>query len=158
MAPLRSNDRITADDHFQDVRHLVFGTAGSGLEWQPGDALAILPRQPTAAVHALLQRLGLPTSAKVRIQPADASIHRTQLSCIEVIPPPPTPPPPQNHPPLPSTPSDQENVCASIFGWLPIHLAAGYTWIAAEAGSACICHTLIIACRRIYEPQLVVRH
>ncbi|KAK9834355.1 hypothetical protein WJX84_005108 [Apatococcus fuscideae] len=47
MAPLRSNDRITADDHFQD-------------------------------------RLGLPTSAKVRIQPADASIHRTQLSCIEV--------------------------------------------------------------------------
>ncbi len=73
MAPLVSNERITSADHFQDVRHLVFSTAGSSLEWQPGDALAIMPRQSAAAVHALLHRLGIPVSAQVLVEATGSS-------------------------------------------------------------------------------------
>ncbi|KAK9865897.1 hypothetical protein WJX84_011151 [Apatococcus fuscideae] len=84
MAQLLSNERITATDHFQDVRHLVFGTAGSGLTWEPGDALAILPRQSDANVHALLHRLGIPAFARVRIELPGESSHDGQPASIEV--------------------------------------------------------------------------
>lgn len=84
MVPLLSNERITALDHFQDVRHLVFGTAGTGLTWEPGDALAILPRQSVADVHALLLRLGIPASAMVRIQLTEQPSATARSSSMEV--------------------------------------------------------------------------
>jgi sulfite reductase alpha subunit-like flavoprotein len=51
MAPLRVNRRVTAQGHFQETRHLEFDLAGSGLSYEPGDLLAILPRTPAADVE-----------------------------------------------------------------------------------------------------------
>jgi sulfite reductase alpha subunit-like flavoprotein len=51
MAPLLVNRRLTAEDHFQDTRHLEFGLGGSGLSYEPGDLLAIFPRTPEADVQ-----------------------------------------------------------------------------------------------------------
>lgn len=51
MALLLANERLTAPDHFQDTRHLEFDLAGSGLEYEPGDTLAIFPRTPEGDVQ-----------------------------------------------------------------------------------------------------------
>lgn len=48
MAPLLVNDRVTSEDHFQETRFLEFDLSGSGLQYQPGDLLAIFPRTPAA--------------------------------------------------------------------------------------------------------------
>ncbi len=39
----------------QDVRHLELSLEGSGLQYEPGDALGVWPRNPTAVVEAVLR-------------------------------------------------------------------------------------------------------
>jgi sulfite reductase alpha subunit-like flavoprotein len=51
MAPLLVNQRVTSADHFQDTRHIEFDLRGSGLDYQPGDLLAVFPRTPAADVE-----------------------------------------------------------------------------------------------------------
>lgn len=48
------NDRITAEDHFQDVRHIVIESE-SLLEYSPGDTLALYPPNDDRSVELLLQ-------------------------------------------------------------------------------------------------------
>jgi sulfite reductase alpha subunit-like flavoprotein len=55
FARLLANERLTAPGHWQDVRHLELDLAGSGVAFDPGDVLAVTPRQDPAAVAALLQ-------------------------------------------------------------------------------------------------------
>ena len=73
MAPLTCNQRITAPNHFQDTRHLEFDLSGSGIQYDPGDLLAIFPQQSPTAVSAFLQRTGLNPDAWVSIEAADAA-------------------------------------------------------------------------------------
>lgn len=49
------------------MRHLSFNLQQSGLQYEPGDALAIMPEQPDAAVDAFMQRLGLARDAQVLV-------------------------------------------------------------------------------------------
>uniref|UniRef100_A0A060T714 NADPH-dependent diflavin oxidoreductase 1 n=1 Tax=Blastobotrys adeninivorans TaxID=409370 RepID=A0A060T714_BLAAD len=42
-ATIKRNDRITAQDHFQDVRHLQFESTDSDLSYVPGDTVALYP-------------------------------------------------------------------------------------------------------------------
>lgn len=72
-ARLASNRRITAPTHLQDVRQLDVDLADSGLTFQPGDVLAVVPQQPAAAVDALLRRCGWGAQAWVRVEPAAAA-------------------------------------------------------------------------------------
>lgn len=51
MAPLLVNKRVTQRDHFQDTRLLEFDLSESGLQYQPGDLLAVFPRTPAADVE-----------------------------------------------------------------------------------------------------------
>lgn len=55
MAPVLVNQRVTSVDHFQETRYLEFDLAGSGLQYQPGDLLAIFPRTPAADVEVSLR-------------------------------------------------------------------------------------------------------
>lgn len=48
------NERITADDHFQDVRHIVI-ESDSLLSYSPGDTLALYPPNDDRSVELLLQ-------------------------------------------------------------------------------------------------------
>lgn len=73
FAPLLRNERMTAAAHFQDTRHLEFDLSGSGLTYEPGDLLAVLPHSPAEAVDALLSRLGLDGDAVVRVELAAAA-------------------------------------------------------------------------------------
>jgi len=58
-AELLLNQRITARDSGKDVRHLELSLAGSGLSYQPGDALGVWPRNPPSLVEGVLDTLQL---------------------------------------------------------------------------------------------------
>ena len=67
MARVLSNQRITSPSHFQDTRHLELDLAASGLAYEPGALLGIVPRQNPAAVARFLQRCSLDGQSWVSI-------------------------------------------------------------------------------------------
>jgi sulfite reductase (NADPH) flavoprotein alpha-component len=58
-AELLLNQRITARDSGKEVRHLELSLAGSGLSYQPGDALGVWHRNPSELVDDVLDALEL---------------------------------------------------------------------------------------------------
>lgn len=58
-APLLANQRITATGSTKDVRHIELSLQGSGLHYEPGDALGLHPRNPAALVEQVLTITGL---------------------------------------------------------------------------------------------------
>jgi sulfite reductase (NADPH) flavoprotein alpha-component len=58
-APLLANQRITASGSRKDVRHIELSLEGSGLRYEPGDALGIHPRNPSALVDEVLEAVAL---------------------------------------------------------------------------------------------------
>ena len=59
QAEVLANQRITAHDSGKDVRHIELALAGSGLHYQPGDALGVWPRNAALLVEAVIDTLGL---------------------------------------------------------------------------------------------------
>ena len=58
-AEVLANQRITARDSDRDVRHLELSLQGSGLDYEPGDALGVWPRNAPALVDEVLETLEL---------------------------------------------------------------------------------------------------
>jgi sulfite reductase (NADPH) flavoprotein alpha-component len=58
-AELLANQRITGRGSDRDVRHLEISLEGSGLSYEPGDALGVWPNNPPALVDAFLSALNL---------------------------------------------------------------------------------------------------
>ena len=58
-AEVLANQRIVASDSGKDVRHIELSLEGSGLAYQPGDALGVWPTQSPTLVDAVLETLGL---------------------------------------------------------------------------------------------------
>ncbi|HEY6940167.1 MAG TPA: assimilatory sulfite reductase (NADPH) flavoprotein subunit [Dokdonella sp.] len=58
-AALLANQRIVARDSARDIRHLELSLAGSGLAYEPGDALGVWAVNPPALVAAVLEASGL---------------------------------------------------------------------------------------------------
>jgi sulfite reductase (NADPH) flavoprotein alpha-component len=58
-AEVLANQRITGRGSERHVRHLELSLEGSGLNYQPGDALGVWPRQAPALVEAVLAAFGL---------------------------------------------------------------------------------------------------
>jgi len=59
MAAVLANHRIVARDSERDVRHIELSLEGSGLHYEPGDALGVWPRNPPALVEQWLDALRL---------------------------------------------------------------------------------------------------
>ena len=64
-AELLLDQRLTARGSRKDVRHLEFSLAGSGLTYQPGDALGVWHRNPAVLVDAVLRATHLDGDAPV---------------------------------------------------------------------------------------------
>jgi sulfite reductase (NADPH) flavoprotein alpha-component len=62
------NQRITGRDSDRDVRHLELLIENSGLRYQPGDSLGVIPVQARALVDEVLDRLKLQGSEDVEFQ------------------------------------------------------------------------------------------
>lgn len=64
-ADVLANQRITGRGSARDIRHLEISLAGSGLQYEPGDALGVWPRNPPALVDELVTTLKLDGDALV---------------------------------------------------------------------------------------------
>ena len=58
LATVLANDRITGRGASKDVRHIELSLEGSGLEYEPGDALGVWHENPAAVVDAVLAAIG----------------------------------------------------------------------------------------------------
>jgi sulfite reductase (NADPH) flavoprotein alpha-component len=59
LAEVLANQRITARDSDKDIRHIEFSLEGSGLSYEPGDALGVWPVQAPQQVDEVLDLLKL---------------------------------------------------------------------------------------------------
>jgi sulfite reductase (NADPH) flavoprotein alpha-component len=64
-AEVLANQRLTGRGSRKDVHHVELSLDGSGLGYQPGDALGVWPRNPPALVDAVLAGLSLEGSTRV---------------------------------------------------------------------------------------------
>lgn len=64
-APILDNVVLTGRGSTKETRHVELSLEGSGLTYEPGDALGIVPGNDPALVERLLDRLSLPADAPV---------------------------------------------------------------------------------------------
>jgi sulfite reductase (NADPH) flavoprotein alpha-component len=65
IAEVLANQRLSGRGSHKDVRHVELSLEGSGLSYQPGDALGVWPRNPPALVDAVLAGLSLDGDTRV---------------------------------------------------------------------------------------------
>ncbi|KFY77591.1 hypothetical protein V498_09294, partial [Pseudogymnoascus sp. VKM F-4517 (FW-2822)] len=73
---LTKNIRITAEDHFQDVRHLTLEIEGN-IRYQPGDVLTLYPKNFPADVNSLIALQGWTSVADKPLSVIDSAAHPT---------------------------------------------------------------------------------
>src|SRR5690606_22370128 len=61
------NQKITGRGSTKDVRHIELSLEGSGLVFEPGDAIGVWPENRPESVDALLEVLALDGDAEVRV-------------------------------------------------------------------------------------------
>ena len=74
-AEVLANQRLTGRGSRKDVRHVELSLEGSGLSYQPGDALGVWPQNPPALVDAVLAELRLDGDTRVGSGGQDHSLH-----------------------------------------------------------------------------------
>ena len=66
VAEIGEHVRLTGSRSISDTRHLEISLEGSGIAYEPGDALGIVPRNDPALVDAVLKAAGLQGEASLR--------------------------------------------------------------------------------------------
>ena len=84
-APVIENLAIVGRGSSKETRHIEFSLAGSGLVYEPGDALGIAASNDPAVVAALLEALRLPAETEIEIKGqaltlGDALTHRYEIT------------------------------------------------------------------------------
>ncbi|MGH8121362.1 MAG: diflavin oxidoreductase, partial [Rudaea sp.] len=78
-APLLANQRISARDSVKDIRHIELSLEGSGLSYEPGDALGVWATNPPVLVDAVLAILKLDGERAVSVRDETASLREWLL-------------------------------------------------------------------------------
>lgn len=66
-AEILVNQKITGKDSSKDVRHIELSLEGSGLRYEPGDALAVIADNPPQLVEQFLDLLGFDAGTEVEV-------------------------------------------------------------------------------------------
>ncbi|MFU8815294.1 MAG: assimilatory sulfite reductase (NADPH) flavoprotein subunit [Pseudomonadales bacterium] len=87
MAPVLGLQRITGAGSSKDVRHVVLGLEGSGLVYEPGDALGVWPINPPRLVEQFLSLTSLDAATPVEVDGdavtlGEALAHRLELTLL----------------------------------------------------------------------------
>ncbi len=87
LAPVLEIQPITGQGSSKDVRHVVLSLEGSGLRYEPGDALGVWPTNPPQVVQQFLTLLDLDAEARVRLDDevmplGHALAHRLELTLL----------------------------------------------------------------------------
>lgn len=73
-APVLVNRDLNKEGAFKSTHHLELSLAGSGLEYQAGDALGVFPENPEGAIDELLEALPFNTTRSVPTPAGDVSL------------------------------------------------------------------------------------
>ena len=84
QAPVLANHGLTARGSTKDVRHVELSLEHSGIQYEPGDALGIVPANPEAEVDALLALLGHAPEAPVEVGDSAVSLRTALLRHCEI--------------------------------------------------------------------------
>lgn len=86
QAPVLANIRLTARGSSKDVRHIELSLEGSGIHYEPGDALGVVPRNRDAQVNAVLERLPFDPESAVEIGGARLSLRAALTEQLDIGP------------------------------------------------------------------------
>lgn len=84
QATVLLNQKITARGSTKDVRHIELSLEGSGLTYEPGDALAVVACNPPQLVEQLLESLGLAANEAVALGEEELTLHEALTSRLEI--------------------------------------------------------------------------
>ncbi|WP_440871845.1 assimilatory sulfite reductase (NADPH) flavoprotein subunit [Vibrio diabolicus] len=83
-ATLLTSQKITGRDSGKDVRHIEIDLEGSGLTYQPGDALGVWFENSSELANAILGKVGLSGGETVDVDGESLSIHSALVSKYEI--------------------------------------------------------------------------
>jgi sulfite reductase (NADPH) flavoprotein alpha-component len=84
LATILANDRITGRGGSKDVRHIELSLEGSGLEYEPGDALGVWHENPAVVVDAVLSAIGASGRESVAIDGEQRSLREWLAQAREI--------------------------------------------------------------------------
>jgi sulfite reductase (NADPH) flavoprotein alpha-component len=84
MATVIDNFALTGHGSSKETRHIELSLAGSGLTFEPGDALGVVPRNDPAVVGALLDALALPAEAPLAVKDRVTTLGDALASTLEI--------------------------------------------------------------------------
>jgi sulfite reductase (NADPH) flavoprotein alpha-component len=84
LATILANDRITGRGASKDVRHIELSLEGSGLEYEPGDALGIWHENPAVVVDAVLAAIGASGKESVAVDGEQRSLREWLVQGREI--------------------------------------------------------------------------
>ena len=84
QADVIDNIVLTGRGSTKETRHIELSLSGSGLNYRPGDALGVVPRNDPALVAALLERLGLASEAPVPVKQDTISLGEALAGTFEI--------------------------------------------------------------------------
>lgn len=83
-APVIDNLVLTGRGSSKETRHIEVSLEGSGLTFEPGDALGVVPQNDPALVSALLGALGLPGEAAIALKSGATTLADGLLRDLEI--------------------------------------------------------------------------
>ncbi|MFB9190968.1 assimilatory sulfite reductase (NADPH) flavoprotein subunit [Vibrio ostreicida] len=81
---LLTNQKITGRDSDKEVHHIEIDLEGSGLTYQPGDALGVWFENSSDVVNAILNKVGLSGVESVEVDGKSLSIHSALVGHYEI--------------------------------------------------------------------------
>lgn len=79
-----ANQRITGRTARKDVRHVELSLGGSGLVYEPGDALGVWPENPPVLVEEIARVLNAPLDLAITREGKTQPLHAWLSSGLEV--------------------------------------------------------------------------
>lgn len=73
LARMIENKRLTAENSERDVQHIEFDLGCSGIHYEAGDVLEVMPRQNAVAVDAFIKRCCLDPDAYITVEATNSS-------------------------------------------------------------------------------------
>ncbi len=83
-ATLLTSQKITGRDSGKDVRHIEIDLDGSGITYQPGDALGVWYQNSSELANAILAKAGLSGVESVDVDGESLSIHSALVAKYEI--------------------------------------------------------------------------
>ncbi|ANU37551.1 assimilatory sulfite reductase (NADPH) flavoprotein subunit [Vibrio scophthalmi] len=83
-ATLLTSQKITGRDSGKDVRHIAIDLDGSGITYQPGDALGVWYENSAELANAILAKVGLSGVESIDVDGESLSIHSALVAKYEI--------------------------------------------------------------------------